>query len=183
MRRNRLAARGDGASDAFRGSAKGGGSGRSDTSPTGMHDSFEKRTGGLSQEGMRRLMPGRRGNGFRIHTTRQPRHASPDAPVVAYRPLYEDDSNAPRMRRKRAWEDYRSHSTPRSSTPVRNRTRRPPPANSESTRPCTRTLPPKGSTGRGAPIVGLCLRLQQTRPADPFLAPGVHNDDVALWRE
>jgi hypothetical protein len=30
----------------------------------------------LSQEGIRRLMPGRRGHGLRIHTTRQPRHAS-----------------------------------------------------------------------------------------------------------
>jgi hypothetical protein len=63
MRGNKLAARGDSANNALIGSAKGRGSGGSDTSPTRMHDSFEKRTGGLSQEGIRRLMPGRRGNG------------------------------------------------------------------------------------------------------------------------
>jgi len=62
--------------------------------------------------------------------------------------------------RKRAREAYRSHSTPRSSTPGRYRTSRPPPANPESTRRCTRTLLPSSrcSIGRGAPGLGACLR-------------------------
>jgi hypothetical protein len=95
--------------------------------------------------------PGRRGHGFRIHTTRQPRHESLDAPAVVHRPLYEDACNVPSVRSKRDWEDYRSHSPPRSSIPVWYRTRRPLPTNPARTRPCTRTLPPKGSTAHGAP--------------------------------
>jgi hypothetical protein len=73
---NKLAPMVDSAGNALKGLQRGSGSGRGDTSPTGKHDSFEKRTGGLSQEGIRRLMPGRRGHGFRTHTTRQLRHES-----------------------------------------------------------------------------------------------------------
>ena len=55
-------------------SAQAGRSGGSDTSPSGMHDSPEKITGGLSQEVMRGLvLPGRRG--LRLESTQKARHA------------------------------------------------------------------------------------------------------------
>ena len=104
-------------------SGKGGGSGGSDTSPNGMHDSPGNITGGSPQEGMRRLLPVRRGLEFRVHTTRQ---ESLDAPAVARRLLPMDAGNVPSVRSKRARVAYCSHPTPRSSTPGRHHSARPP---------------------------------------------------------
>jgi hypothetical protein len=144
-------------------SGKGGGSGGSDTSPTGMHASPEKITGGSPQEGMRRLLPVRRGLEFRVHTTRQ---ESLDAPAVARRLLPMDAGNVPSVRSKGTREAYRSHPTPRSSTPGRHHSGRPPSSTPRSISPCSRTGTPKDCTGHGAPGAGACRRLQQTRPAD-----------------
>ena len=142
------------------------GSGGSDTSSIGMHVSPVNRTGGSPQEGMRRLVSGRRGHGFRVHTTRQ---ESLDAPAVACRLLSMNAGNVSSLRGKQAREAYGSHSTPRSSTPGRHHSARPPPTlPGGGARPCSRTPTPNqpGCTDHGAPGAGACLRLQQTRPAD-----------------
>ena len=75
-----------------------GGSGGGDTSPNGMHDSPRKRTGPPLQEGMRGLMiPGRKGLGMRVHTTRQARHESLDAPAEARPLMYAGAQSEPRV--------------------------------------------------------------------------------------
>ena len=142
------------------------GRGGSVTSPTEMHDSPGNRTGGSPQKGIRRLVPGRRGHGF--NKTRQPRHELLDAPSVVRPLLHMSAGNVPSVRSKRAREAHHSHSPPRSSTPGRHRSSRPPPTFSRYTMtcsracnpvytnpgPCTRTRTPKGSTGHGAPGAG-----------------------------
>ena len=156
-------------------SAKKGGSGGSDTSPSAMHDSPGNRTGPPTQEGMRGLVPGRWGHGFRIHTTRHPRHELIDAPAVVHLLLCMGAGNVPSVRNKGALEVHRN-TVPRSSTPVRYRTRGPQPAFPRHTTPCSRTpisstqCTPEGSIGHGEPGAGACLRLQQIRPTDPLLA-------------
>ena len=145
-------------------------SGGSDTLPTGMHDSPGRSTGGSSQEGMRRLLsPGIRGLAFRVYTTRQ---ESRGAPAVARRLLSMDAGNVPSMRSKRAREAHCRvwKPAPRSSTPVRHHTGRPPPTTPGHTTPSRCSRDPKGSTGHGAPGAGACLRLQPTRHADPHSA-------------
>jgi len=159
----RTQARGDSADDGFRG-----GSGGSDTSPTGMHDSSEKRTGPYQQEGMRSLGPGRRGHGFRVNTTRQPRHETRDAPAVIFPLLYMGAGNVPSVQSKGAQEGYRrSHSAlPRSSTPARDRTRRPSPTFRRYTTHRSPAPHLNRSTGHGVPGAGACLRLHVTRRAN-----------------
>ena len=111
------------------------------------------------------------GHGFRVQTPLQSQQESLDAPAVAHPPLYRGAGNVPRMRSNRARETYRRHSTPRSSTPDRDRKCHPPPTNPARTYPpCTCTRPPSHSTGRGAPGAGACPRLHQTRPADSLSA-------------
>jgi len=146
------------------------GNGGRDTSPTGMHDSPERSTGGSSQEGMRRfLSPGMSGLAFRVYTTRQ---ESLGAPAVARRLLSMDAGNVPSMRSKRERGAHRRvwKPAPRSSTPVRHHTGCPPPTTPGHTTPSRCSRDPKGSTGHGAPGAGACLRLQPTRHADPLSA-------------
>ena len=146
----------------------------SDTSNGGMHVSPENITTGSPQEGMRTLVPGRRGHGFRVHTARQPRFESLDAPAMSHLPLFMGAGNVPSVRSKRAREAYRSHSrAPRSSTAGRHRSSRPqfPPApNPERNYPCNRTPSPTRSTGHGAPGAVACLRLRQNQTSRPTLS-------------
>ena len=165
--------------------ANGGESSGGDTSLSGTHDSFKNRTTGSSQEGMRRLVPGRRGHGFRVRTARHLRHESLDAPAVTRLLLYINAGNVRSVRSKRARTAYRSRSSaPRSSTSVRHRTccpplvvprTLPPPANRRCTsknRPCNRTPPPTCSIGDGAPGTDACLRLRQNQTSRPTLSLG-----------
>ena len=137
---------------------------------------------------MRRLVPGSRGHGFRVHTTRQPHHESLDAPAMTRLPLYVDAGNVPSVQSKRArgaYRRYRSH--PRSSNPaLDDRSGPPPPTNlvgntDRQHPPCSRTPSPRGSTGDGVPGVGEYIMLQQSRPADP-LASRCNRDVLAPMR-
>jgi hypothetical protein len=149
-----------------------------------------------AQEGMQTSEPGRRGHGFRIRTARQPRHEALDAPAVARPLMHMGAGNMPSVRKKRAREGHTavgrvavvervtvigreghrrreghcSHSPPRSSSPVRYGIRSPQPGMILGIGRRSRAHAPKGSTGHGAPGAGACLRLHQTRSADPLSA-------------
>ena len=146
-----------------------------------MHDSPENRTGRSPQEGMRRLLPERMGHGFRMHTTRHLRHELLDAPAAARPLLYAGAGNVPSVRSKGALEAHRSHhpAAPHNSTRGWHRTSRSPPMIPRYTTPCSLALPSKCSTGHGAPGAGACLRLQQTRPADPLVIHSI----TLLWHQ
>ena len=108
----RKQARGDSAGDAFISGSRG-----SDTSPIGMHDSPEKRTGPSEQSGRRGSGAGRRGHGFRVNTTRQPRHEFLEATAVVRPLMYMGAGNVPSVRRKWAREGYREGQGRRSHRP------------------------------------------------------------------
>ena len=134
-------------------------------------DARLRRSGRFRRGGAALGQAWKEGHAFRVQTPLQSQQESLDAPAVARPPLYRGAGNVSRMRIKRARGTYRSHSTPRSSTPGSYRKCRPQPTNTAcSRRPCTCTLPLSHSTGRGAPDAGACPRLQQTRPADPLSA-------------